>query len=137
MEKVQRMAARWTYRRWRNTSSVGEMLDELQWPTLEAQRDQSSLLFFHNIHCGIMSIDRDKYLTLSHSTISTRPSHNSQYCRPWAATAHTYSIHTDVMSDVVLENTLYIKCTFKQAVLLSLFCSGSLYIFFFYLIIKI
>ena len=33
------------------------------------------------------------------------------------------------MSDVVLENTLDIKCFFKQAVLLILFCSGSLYIF--------
>ena len=41
VEKVQRTAARWTCRRWRNTSSVGEMLDELQWPTLEARRDQS------------------------------------------------------------------------------------------------
>ena len=45
VEKVQRTEARWTCRRWRNTSSVGEMLDELQWPTLEARRDQSSLLF--------------------------------------------------------------------------------------------
>ena len=39
VEKVQRTAARWTCRRWHNTSSVGEMLDELQWPTLETQRD--------------------------------------------------------------------------------------------------
>ena len=42
-------------------SSVGEMLDELQWPTLPAWRDQSSLLFFHKIHCGTMSIDKDKF----------------------------------------------------------------------------
>ena len=35
------------------------------------------------------------------------------------------------MSDVVLENTLDIKCIFYQAVLLSLFCSGS---FFFLLL---
>ena len=76
VEKVQRTAARWTCRRWRNTSSVGEMLDELQWPTLEAQRDQSSLLFFHKIHCGTMSIDKDKYLNPSQSTRSTRSSHN-------------------------------------------------------------
>ena len=82
VEKVQRTAARWTCRRWRNTSSVGEMLDELQWPTLEAWRDQSSLLFFHKIHCGTMSIDKDKYLTPSQSTRFTRSSHNSQYCRP-------------------------------------------------------
>ena len=60
--QVQRTAARWTCRRWRNTSSVGEMLNVLQWPTLEAWRDQSSLLFFYKIHCGSMSIDKDKYL---------------------------------------------------------------------------
>ena len=29
VEKVQRTAARWTCRGWRNTSSVGDMLDEL------------------------------------------------------------------------------------------------------------
>ena len=82
MEKVQRTAARMTCRRCRNTSSVGEMPDELQWPTLEARRDQSSLLFFHKMHCGTMSIDKDKYLTQSQITRSTRSSHNSQYCRP-------------------------------------------------------
>ena len=38
-EKVKRTAARWICRRWHNTSSVGKMLDELQWPTLEARRD--------------------------------------------------------------------------------------------------
>ena len=46
VEKVQRTAACWTCRRWRNTSSVGEMLDELEWPSLEAGRDRSSLLLF-------------------------------------------------------------------------------------------
>ena len=56
VEKVQMTAAHWTCRRWHNTSTVGEMLDELQWPTLEARKDQSSLLFFRKIHCGIMSI---------------------------------------------------------------------------------
>ena len=58
IEKVQRTAARWTCRRWQNTSSVGEMLE---WPSLEAQRDQSSLLLFHKIHCGAVSIEKDKY----------------------------------------------------------------------------
>ena len=50
----QRTAACWTCRRWGNTRRVGEMLDELQWP---------SLLFFHKIQCGIMFIDKNKYLT--------------------------------------------------------------------------
>ena len=38
VEKVQRTAARRTCRRWRNTSSVGDMLDELEWPSLETRR---------------------------------------------------------------------------------------------------
>ena len=62
VEKVQRTAARWTCRRWRNTSYVGDMLDELEWPSLEAHREQSSLNFFYKIHSGTVSLDKDKYL---------------------------------------------------------------------------
>ena len=40
-ERVQRTAARWTCRRIRNTSSIGDMLDELDWPSC---REQSSLI---------------------------------------------------------------------------------------------
>ena len=79
IEKVQRTAARWTCRRWRNTSGVGEMLDELEWPSLEARRDQSSLLLFHKIHCGAVSIEKDKYMTPAHSLKTTRSSHSAQY----------------------------------------------------------
>ena len=78
VEKVQRTAARWTCRRWRNTSSVGEMLDELEWPSLEARRDRSYLLLFHKIHCGAVSIENDRYLTPAHSLKSTRASHRAQ-----------------------------------------------------------
>ena len=60
---MQRTAARWTCRRWRNTSSVGDMLDELEWPSLEARREQSSLTFFYKIHSDTLSLDKDKYLT--------------------------------------------------------------------------
>ena len=63
VEKVQRTAAPWTCRRWRNISSVGEMLDELERPSLEARRDWSSLLLFHKIHAGAVSIEKDNYLT--------------------------------------------------------------------------
>ena len=77
----QRTAARWTCRRWRNTSSVGEMLDELEWPSLEVRRDQSSLLLFHKIHCGAVSIEKDTYMTPAHSLKTTRSSHSAQYRR--------------------------------------------------------
>ena len=81
IEKVQRTAACWTCSRWRNTSSVGEMLDELEWPSLEAHRAWSSLLFFHKIHSGAGLWKKDKYLTPAHSLKSTRSSHSVQYCR--------------------------------------------------------
>ena len=81
IEKVQSTAARWTCKRWRNTSSVCEMLDELEWPSLEALGDKSSLLPFHKIHCGAVSIEKDKYKTPAYSLKTTRSSHSAQYRR--------------------------------------------------------
>ena len=78
--KVQRTAARWTCRRWRNTSSVGDMLDELEWPSLE----QSSLAFFYKIHSGTVSLDKDKLLTPAQNLQRTRASHDLQYTRYFA-----------------------------------------------------
>ena len=84
VKKVQRTAARWTCRRWRNTSSVGDMLDELEWPSLEPRRERSSLIFFYKIHSGTVSLDKDKYLTPAPNLRRTRASHESQYTRPFA-----------------------------------------------------
>ena len=81
LRKFRRTAARWTCRRWRNTSSVGVMLDELEWPSLEARRDQSSLFLFHKIHCGAVFIEKDKYMTPAHRLKTTRSSHSAQYRR--------------------------------------------------------
>ena len=81
VEKVQRTAVRWTCMRWRNTSSVGDMLDELEWPSLEVLRELSSLAFFYKIHSGTVSLDKDKYLTPAPNIRSTRASHEFQYTR--------------------------------------------------------
>ena len=43
------------------------MLEELERPSLEARRDWSSLLLFHKIHSGAVSIEKDKYLTPARS----------------------------------------------------------------------
>ena len=40
-----------------------------------------SLLLFHKIHSGAVSIEKDKYLTPAQSLKSTRASHSAQYCR--------------------------------------------------------
>ena len=34
------------------------MLDELEWPSLGAGRDRSSLLLFHKLHSGAVSIEK-------------------------------------------------------------------------------
>ena len=53
-----------------STSSVNNMLDELEWSSLEAHMDQSSLLLFHKIHCGALSIEKDKYMTPAYQVIT-------------------------------------------------------------------
>ena len=63
VEKVQKTAARWTCRRWHNKSSVDDILDELEWPSLEDGRVKSTLTFFYKIHSGTVSLDKDRYLT--------------------------------------------------------------------------
>ena len=87
IEMVQRTAARWTCRRWHNTSHVGDMLDDLQWTTLQQRRTDTSLTFFYKIHNGLVDIDRDRYLMPNKSTrYSTRTTHLQQYDRLTAST---------------------------------------------------
>ena len=43
------------------------MLDELEWPSLEARRDQPSLLLFHKNHCGAVSIEQEGKVALNRS----------------------------------------------------------------------
>ncbi|MEW8545259.1 MAG: hypothetical protein AB2693_17180, partial [Candidatus Thiodiazotropha sp.] len=57
------------------------MLDELEWPSLEARREQSSLTFFYKIHYDIVSLEKDKYLTPATNLRKTRASHDLQYTR--------------------------------------------------------
>ena len=63
VEKVQKTAARWVCRRWHNKSSVDDMLNYLDWPSLEDRMLKSSLTFIYKIHSGTVSLDKDKYLT--------------------------------------------------------------------------
>ena len=58
IQQVERTAARWTCRRWRNTSSVGDMLDDLEWLSLEARKEQTFLTFFCKIQSGTVSLEK-------------------------------------------------------------------------------
>ena len=74
------------------------MLDELEWPSLEARRDRSSLFLFHKIHSGAVSIEKDKYLTPAHSLKSTRASHSAQYC--------SYQTYSDALKNSSFPRTI-------------------------------
>ena len=81
-EKVQRTAARWTCRKWRKINSVGDMLDELEWPSLEARNEQSPLTFFYKSHFGTVSLEQDStWHRLDPNLRRKRTSHESQYTR--------------------------------------------------------
>ena len=111
VEKVQRTAARWTCRRWRNTSSVGDMLDELEWPSLEDRREQSSLAFFYKIHSGTVSLDKDKYLTPAPNIRNTWASHEFQYTR--------YLAYSEALKNSFLPRTIPVWNSLPSSVVSS------------------
>ena len=72
-------AARWTFRRRRNKSR--DTLDEFEWPSLEARREQSSSTFFYKIHSDIVFLSKNRYLTPVTGSTQTRASklNSTQY----------------------------------------------------------
>ena len=62
IEMVQRRAARWTLKRYHNTSSVSSMLLDLGWRSLEQRRADSRLTLLYKIHKGHVPIETSKHL---------------------------------------------------------------------------
>ena len=74
IEKVQRRAARYVTGRHRNRSSVGQMIDQLQWPSLKQRRKESRLAMLYKIINSKVAIDQQKYFSKP-----TRTSRHSQH----------------------------------------------------------
>jgi len=91
LEMIQRRAARYTLNRYNNTSSVTDMLQTLNWPTLESRRKTQRLLMMYKIHQGLVVLDNvDNRLTPS--TRVLRTTHNQSYDVPYSrANYHQYS----------------------------------------------
>ena len=53
---VQRRAARYVTNRFHNNSSVGNMLQHLNWPTLKQRRLRTRLIFFYKIIHNLVAI---------------------------------------------------------------------------------
>ena len=70
LEMVQRRSARYVLRRYHNISSVSDMLDHLQWPTLAQRRCCYRLTLLYKITYNLVAIPSSQYVT-PHQT-STR-----------------------------------------------------------------
>jgi hypothetical protein len=77
IEMTQRRAARYATNRYRNTSSVTSMLQDLQWETLEHRRSKMQLVMMYKIVNGLVDISASDYLTPP--SRSTRSSHSLKY----------------------------------------------------------
>ena len=62
IEAVQRRAARYVLNRNHATSSVGAMLEQLGWPTLQQRRKQSRLQMMYKITNDLVAIKKDSYM---------------------------------------------------------------------------
>ena len=70
IEKVQRRAARYVTNRYHNTSSVTDMLQNLNWPSLEIRRTRIRLIMFYKIIHHVVAIHPLDTLLLPTTTIT-------------------------------------------------------------------
>ena len=89
IENVQRRAARFVLRRYRNTSSVSNMLLQLQWPSLEYRRKLSRLSMLYKIRHGLSCVDFTE--KLQPPPPRQRRGHNQQYSQTNCRTQYQQS----------------------------------------------
>lgn len=85
LEQVQRRAARYVLNRHHSTSSVGSMLQELQWPTLEERRRLCRLHMLYKIRHQLVAINGEQYLSTA-ARVSRRTSNPYSYLVPQSTT---------------------------------------------------
>ena len=89
VEMVQRRAARWTLKRYHNTSSVTDMLENLGWRTLEQRRVDARLALLFKIYNGLIPVDARKYLR--HPSRRSRHSHSYSFI-PLSTSTSSYRL---------------------------------------------
>ena len=88
LEKVQRRASRWVCHRFRQTSSVDEMLEGLKWPTLALRRKRARLTSLYKLDNDLISIS-SKYLpSPSTRRRSNKKFHARTYDIPYSRTLY-------------------------------------------------
>ena len=90
LEMVQRRAARYVLHRYERTASVKEMLEQLDWETLELRRRKARLTMLYKMHYNLVEIDHQKYLEPAGR--SSRHMHKFSYKVPASKTnCHLFS----------------------------------------------
>ena len=82
LEKIQKRAARWTTHRFRRTSSINDILDSLDWPSLQSRRKKNRLEFFYKFHKGIVKVESNHLPAMKEKDegrITTRSGHQQEY----------------------------------------------------------
>ncbi|CAH1247588.1 Hypp7951 [Branchiostoma lanceolatum] len=96
VEAVQRRAARVTLNDYRRTSSVTQMLNDLQWPLLSERRRNARLTFFYKLVNNHINIDTYSLLTPAQGR--TRGSHDLKF--------HTIHARTDTYKHSFFPRTI-------------------------------
>ena len=102
LESVQRRAARWVTRDYRQTSSVSTMLQDLNWRTLDQRRIDSRLVLLYKVTYDLVAIPASDYLIRN-----TRPSsRNHSYAYRQITTLRDYYKYTFFPRTIIHWNAL-------------------------------
>ena len=81
LEMVQRRAARFVLNRYHYTSSVDNMLRELEWPTLQQRREDMRLTMMYKLHNNVVPFPTQTYIT---PVIGSTRVHSGGYQVPYS-----------------------------------------------------
>ena len=112
IEKVQRRAARYVIGKYRNRSSVGDMLEHLKWKSLRTRRKEARLCMMYKIVNKKVAIDPANYFTQP----IRRSRHMYQYAfavpsatkvsRKWSFFCNTIIDWTSLPTDITAAKSL-------------------------------
>ena len=120
IEKVQRRAARFVKNDYSRTTSVSNLLEDLNWDTLEKRRMKARLTTLYKETNGIIPINIHHILA-DHTSPATRASHDLNFKIPHANTNcykySLYHIHAPSHSGIVFHQSKKIgdQCALLQA----------------------
>ena len=100
LEMVQRRAARYVLHRYERTASVKEMLEQLDWETLELRRRKARLTMLYKMHYNLVEIDHQKYLEPAGRSSRHMHMHKFSYKVPTSKTNyHLFSFFPNTIRD--------------------------------------